>query len=50
MSVQENVSLDLIVKSSIGLEMDGQMNLHVITEIILMQFYILQYNNVIKIR
>ena len=41
---QEIVSLDLIVKSSIGLERGGQTNLHVITEIIFMQFYNLHNN------
>ena len=43
-SVQEIVSFDLIVKANVGLERDGQTNLHVITEIILMQFYDLHGN------
>ena len=34
-SVQEIVSLNLTVKTNIGLERGGQTNLHVITEIIL---------------
>ena len=43
-SVQEIVSLDLIAKSSIGLARGGQMNLCVITEVTLMQFYNLHNN------
>ena len=35
-SIQEIVSLDIIAKSNIGLERDGQVNLHVITKVILM--------------
>ena len=40
-------SLSSMVKSNIGLEMDGQENVHVITEIILTQFYNLNNNSMI---
>ena len=48
-TVQEIISLNLTVNTNIGLERGGQMNLHVITEVILIQFYNLQGNNVTQI-
>ena len=38
-TVQEIDTLNLTVKANLGLERGGQMNLHVITEVILIQFY-----------
>ena len=44
-----NVSLNPTVKTGIGLERGGQMNLHDITQLILIHFYDLQCNNMIQI-
>ena len=49
LTAQEIVSLDLTLKTNIRLERGGQLNLHVITEVILIQFYNLQCNNMIQI-
>ena len=42
------VTLNLTGKTNMELERGGQMNLHIITQLILIQFYNLQCNNMIS--